>query len=209
MAHFLKSSASIGAGNTAVVTMWGGGPPPKNDRLTVSPENGNIVSVQDDAQRLGPEYDTKVTGKFPGRTNLNAFLPGTNIKYSAPMEIIVTGRIKIDFSANGEGTLECVGLGTFNILGQPGRKYPKDIVVDPTIDATEKEQNHKSVEFGVDMPWAIRIWGQKGIYIHEMPDNLSANGGPSAGCVHVGPTNAKKVYDYVIGRTRITIKYPW
>lgn len=115
-------------------------------------------------------------------------------------------RIEIVFRENGEGTLNCDGLGKFPCLGQPGRGYPKDLTVGPA----DRELNHKSREFGVDMPFAIKIWGQKGIFIHEFPDSLKDNGGvPSAGCIHLGAGNAKKVFEWIDRPTRVTISYPW
>jgi hypothetical protein len=116
-----------------------------------------------------------------------------------------TKRIEISFKDDGEGTLKCVDLGEFSCLGQPGRGYPKDL----TVSEKHKEDLHKSIEFGVDMPYAILIWGQKGIYIHEFPCSLKENKGPSAGCIHLCPGAAKKVYDWITGKTRIIIKYPW
>lgn len=117
-----------------------------------------------------------------------------------------TKQIDIKFSANGEGTLLAHGLGTYLCLGQPGRKYPTDLTVFPA----DKEALHHSQEFhGALMPWSIRIWGQYGIYIHEGADRLADNGGPSEGCIHLGEGNARTVYDWVDGRTRIRIAYPW
>lgn len=114
-------------------------------------------------------------------------------------------RIEITFGANGEGTMNCHGLGNFRCLGQPGRGYPRDLMV----QATDKHGTHHSAEFGVDMPFSILIWGQRGIYIHEFPCTLATNGGPSAGCIHLCPGDAAKVYNWVAGPTRITIQYSW
>jgi lipoprotein-anchoring transpeptidase ErfK/SrfK len=116
-------------------------------------------------------------------------------------------RISITFKANGEGSMDCTGLGTFQCLGKPGVKYPADL----TITAADKKGTHHSQEFNVDMPHAILIMGDRGIYIHEWPGpaTIAGNGGPSAGCIHLSPTDAPKVYTWVTGRTRITISYPW
>ncbi|MEW6126207.1 MAG: L,D-transpeptidase [Acidobacteriota bacterium] len=209
MANFTKSVISVPVFGKTTITMLGGGPPPANLALDIRPDNPGLVSATRTATRLGPEYDWEITGKFPGKTLLQALIPGTASTYSAPLEVVVTGRITIKFSANGEGTMTCVGLGNFKVLGQPGRQYPKDITVDPNADPTVKKTLHHSKEFNVDMPFAIRIWGQMGIFIHEFPDNLSENGGPSAGCIHVGKPNSKRVFDYIVTRTRITIEYPW
>jgi hypothetical protein len=117
----------------------------------------------------------------------------------------MTKLIEITFNATGEGQMACRGLGTYPCLGQPGRQYPTDLTVTPADKSTE----HWSDEFQVMMRWCILIWGQRGIYIHEGPDNLQDNGGPSAGCIHLAPGNARRVYDWLDERTRITIAYPW
>ncbi|WP_407674736.1 L,D-transpeptidase [Paraliomyxa miuraensis] len=61
------------------------------------------------------------------------------------------------------------------------------------------------------MPYAILIWGQRGVYIHAWPGRptISGNGGPTAGCIHVSESDAPAIYGYVDARTRITISYPW
>ena len=210
MAHFLKSSVSVPVTRSTTITLWGGGPKPTYEELDVVPLTAGIVRVAKDRTSTGAgdphNHYWEITGLKPGVTKLDA-LTLTKLSFAPPMEVTVTGRIKIKLEANGEGTLECVGLGTFKVLGQPGRDYPQDLTVFPS----DKERLHISVEFdGIAMPWAIRIWGQKGIYVHEMPDNLADNGGsPSAGCIHLSQTNAPKAYDYVQTKTRVTIEAPW
>lgn len=117
----------------------------------------------------------------------------------------MTKRISISFGQSGEGEMACEGLGSFACLGQAGRPYPKDLTVAPS----DKSAEHWSDDFSALMKWCILIWGQKGIYIHEGPDNIKDNGGPSGGCIHLGSGNAKKVYDWLDERTRILIDYPW
>jgi L,D-transpeptidase catalytic domain/NlpC/P60 family len=117
----------------------------------------------------------------------------------------MTKSISVAFTANGEGKMACAGLGTFACLGRPGRQYPTDLTVTPA----DKSAEHWSTEFHVLMKFCILIWGQKGIYIHAGPDNLKDNGGPSAGCIHVGLENARRVYEWLDEQTRITISYPW
>lgn len=119
----------------------------------------------------------------------------------------MTKRIDITFESNGEGKLKCYSFGEFKCLGKANLKYPKDLTIRDPVH--EKERVHHSREFGVDMHYAIRIWGQKGIYIHEGAATLANNGGPTGGCIHLGPGHAKKVYDWLDKRTRIVIKYPW
>lgn len=216
MANFVQSLEYIPIKQKKTVTIYGGGPAPENLALDVIPDKVRLIKVTPTkVVRPGSEYDWEVEGKFPGSVKLEAKVPKKAKNrpgsiWSEPMNIIVTGLIKIIFQPNGEGTMECVGLGErFRVLGQPRRRYPKDITVDPITDPSIKSQRYLSKEYGVWMPWAIRIWGQFGIYIHQFPDNLRANGGPSSGCIHVGELNAKKVFDYVAARTRITIAYPW
>ncbi|MGC2236677.1 MAG: L,D-transpeptidase [Pyrinomonadaceae bacterium] len=212
MANFLQIAETITVGNSKTITMFGGGPPPGNNRLALFDDAPDIVDIADKTPpRRGPYYDWTITGKLPGKTMIRAYIPGSKNEYTLPMELTINGRINIRFSANGEGTLECVGLGTFRILGDPSKRYPTDITVDPTAPKSSiKERVHRSKEYNVDMPYAVKIWGQLGIYIHEFPDNLQENGGsPSKGCIHVGKGNAEQVYNYVVTRTRIRIKYPW
>jgi len=76
------------------------------------------------------------------------------------------------------------------------------------VQLTDKERVHHSEEFHVDMPFAIRILPERGIYIHEW-GFCNSSGGESAGCVHVCPPNAETVYNWVDGPTRMTIDYPW
>jgi aquaporin Z len=119
-------------------------------------------------------------------------------------ETITTKRIEISFDASGDGVISCKGLGDFDCQGLNGVTYPQDI----TVQTTDKEIKHWSTEFQVWMPFAIRIWPQRGIYIHEWGFCRVAQG-QSAGCIHVCPGNAEKIYNWVDGPTRITIKYPW
>lgn len=209
MANFLHTTGIVYPMKKLAVTLFGGGPPPLNEPLDVVADPANLVDVARKGSRSGPYYDWEVTGKAPGQVTLNAVLRGTRQPYAAPMVVTVAGRIKIKLRYNGEGELECVGLGSFKVLGQSGRRYPKDLTIDPTNDPSVKKRLHRSSEFNVNMPFAIRIWGQVGIFIHEFPDNLRDNGGPSAGCIHVGRINAERVFNYIVTRTRITIDYPW
>jgi hypothetical protein len=124
-----------------------------------------------------------------------------------------TQRIDIGFQANGNGVMNCYGLGTFRCQGRPGARfrYPIDI----TVTTADKELLHISREFnGPDgrparMPFAIRIWPARGIYIHEWGYCQYAPGQTSEGCIHLCPGDAVRVYNWIVGRTRITIHYPW
>lgn len=120
---------------------------------------------------------------------------------------ITTLNAQVAFANSGEGTLSFGGT-TFACLGRPGFKYTNDLTVKGEVDK-DKFRRKYSNEFQVWMDFAILIMGQKGIYIHEGPDNLEDNGGPSAGCIHLAPGNAEEFYNWVSGRTRIQISYPW
>jgi len=112
-------------------------------------------------------------------------------------------RIIISLNANGEGTLECVGLGTYQCLGNPSMDYPDDVTVTGVV-GTDKFQERFSEEFQVTMKWAVLLGWQRGLFIHEGADSIAENGGVSAGCIHLAEPNAKTVYDWVDGKTRIT-----
>jgi L,D-transpeptidase catalytic domain. len=208
MAHFLQPSVTVPVKRSTTITLWGSGPSPTYEELKVVPVVRGIVKVskaKPPTKRADPHnYYWEVSGQTPGVTKLEA-LTVSKLNWAKSIDVTVTGRIIIKFEKNGEGTLECVGLGTFRVLGQPGRQYPEDLIVKPS----DKERVHQSIEFEIDMPWAIKIWGQKGIFIHEMPDNLADNEGPTAGCIHLSEENAPKVYNYVKTRTRVTIEAPW
>jgi lipoprotein-anchoring transpeptidase ErfK/SrfK len=129
----------------------------------------------------------------------------------------------VTFNQLGEGTIECKGYNKFRCLGRKGQKYKKDITVDPVTDPSIKspiyysrtytcgETDSAGNESPCTMPWAIRLDGREGIYIHEWPlrATYAGNGGPTHGCIHLEIGDAKKVYDWVNGRTRIVMTYPW
>ena len=129
---------------------------------------------------------------------------------------------KIDFRSNGEGTIT-FGQWKFPCLGNPILLYPADSTID-NIEGVQYQDDYKNAfkfkiwnsnEFestpGVPfpMPWAVKLWGAKGIFIHEGVDNIRDYGGPSSGCVHLRSGNAKTFYDGITGRTRILVTYPW
>ena len=130
-------------------------------------------------------------------------------------------RIHIKFNTLGEGKMDCKDLGTFRCLGQKGLKYPEDLSIDPKVSGTKTNpyfsQTYSCGERNGDprapcqMNFAILIWGQNGVYIHEWPNpaTYEGNGGPTHGCIHLEVGDAKKVYNWVDQKTRITIEYPW
>jgi len=121
----------------------------------------------------------------------------------------MTQLISIVFQKNGEGTLNAHGLSSgFHCLGKPDVKYPRDLTIKGE-EGVDKFPMWYSREFGgAQMPWAILIWGQRGIFIHQGPATVS-NGDRSQGCIRLPGSSAKTVYDWITGRTRITISYPW
>lgn len=118
---------------------------------------------------------------------------------------VATLQVKIAFKANAEGSLTYGGK-TVPCLGNPTINYTEDLTVQGIV-GTDKFVSKYSSEFGVYMNWAVLIMGDRGIYIHEGPDNIADNDGVSAGCIHLA--DAKSFYDWVTGRTRIQISYPW
>ncbi len=54
------------------------------------------------------------------------------------------------------------GGQTFSCLGKYGYPYPAD----STINTSDKDHNHYSREFNCELPWAIKLDGTRGIYIH-------------------------------------------
>jgi L,D-transpeptidase catalytic domain len=118
--------------------------------------------------------------------------------------LVTTKRIQISLNSEGRGQLECVGFGVFNCLGKKDAPYKTDVTVTGTVDV-DKFPIRLSVEFNVDLNWVIVMDGNRGFWIHE--GDISRRS--SAGCVNLVSEDAKKVYDWVDGRTRITITAPW
>jgi hypothetical protein len=135
-----------------------------------------------------------------------------------------TLQVKITFSATGEGTLDYGGTKV-KCLGKPGLQYPLDSTI-YNIEGVQNEGDYKnaykfklwvSSEFNdptdnqpYRMHWAVKLIGQKGIFVHEGGDTLAGNSNePSQGCVHLGPGNAEKFYNWITDKTRIQISYPW
>ena len=114
--------------------------------------------------------------------------------------------IKIHLKAKGEGTLYCSELGTFKCLGKPGFPYKKDI----TINTNSKQFIHRSAEFGgYEMYYSILIHGLRGVYIHAGSNNIIENEGPSAGCIHLKKSDARKVYNWVDTSVRVLTTVSW
>jgi lipoprotein-anchoring transpeptidase ErfK/SrfK len=127
---------------------------------------------------------------------------------------------KIQFTANGEGQLECVGYNTFRCLGKKSFRYLRDTTIDPARPGT-KQNPHFSTRYSCapydnaqgqcTMNYSVLIDGRFGIYIHEWPTpaTYAGNGGPTHGCIHLDPGNAALVYAWVDRPTRLLVSYPW
>ena len=120
-----------------------------------------------------------------------------------------TQRIDIKFDGldnKGHGKMTFEGK-TYDVVGKPGYQYPKDL----TINASDKDHNYHSREFDVKLPYAVKLDGTEGIYLHEdvtsgMGDNSH---GETHGCINLKKDDAKEVYDKINTRTRVTISSPW
>ena len=113
----------------------------------------------------------------------------------------MTEIMRINFNDNGTtcyGTLTYKGK-SYSCLGKPGYPYPGD----STINVSDKDHNHYSKEFKVELPYAIKLDGTRGIYIHE--DVTSPHGnlaaGRTHGCINLPRGEAKQLYDALQGRT--------
>jgi lipoprotein-anchoring transpeptidase ErfK/SrfK len=153
---------------------------------------------------LLPNAEARTNGRSPRPTR------------SQPQPTSGTQSVKIALKRNGEGTLTYGGK-TVPCLGMPGTMYPNDI----TIQNIEGEQNKGDYEGAYKfplwisskyftngrpsrMPWAVLVWPEEGIFIHEWPD-----GARSHGCIHLSPGTAEDFYNWIKGPTRIQISYPW
>ena len=131
-------------------------------------------------------------------------------------------RIDIVFyNKNAEGTLQCKGLGTFQCLGMPGLAYPRELMIDPGQRGVKVHPYYSQTYTCPPnnnpagqciMNYAILIWGQQGVYIHEWPNppTYAGNGNQGThGCIHLRVGDAKHVYDWVDTKTYVTITRPW
>jgi lipoprotein-anchoring transpeptidase ErfK/SrfK len=128
-------------------------------------------------------------------------------------------RMKIDLTATGEGTLECVGFKSFRCVGKKGMSYPKHIYVNPASRGA-KENPHFSAKYSCApyddrfgrcvMKHSIQLIWQWGVYIHEwVPGASISTGGPSHGCIHLDTGNAEEVYNWVDQPVDVRFSYPW
>jgi lipoprotein-anchoring transpeptidase ErfK/SrfK len=95
--------------------------------------------------------------------------------------------------------------------------YPKDVTIQNIEGAQNEGDYGGAYKFPLwisskyftngrpsRMPWAVLMWSEEGIFIHEWPD-----GARSHGCIHLSPGSAEDFYKWIKGRTRIQISYPW
>ena len=86
-----------------------------------------------------------------------------------------------------------------------GFPYENDI----TINASDKDHNHYSKEFNCELPYAVKLDGTRGIYLHEDVTTGDLSHKNSHGCINLLPGEAESVYNWIKGRTRIVISYNW
>eukprot|EP01024_Parvocaulis_polyphysoides_P074130 TRINITY_DN95648_c0_g1_i1.p2 TRINITY_DN95648_c0_g1~~TRINITY_DN95648_c0_g1_i1.p2 ORF type:complete len:114 (-),score=6.91 TRINITY_DN95648_c0_g1_i1:479-820(-) len=108
----------------------------------------------------------------------------------------------ISFNSDASGTLSYNGKRV-SCGGKKGFDYDKDV----TVSSSNCYENKRSLEFNVDMKWAVGpVQWRRGAYIHSWPYLL-----PTSGCIHLYDSDAKNFHDYVknSGPVRIVISYPW
>lgn len=173
------------------------------------------VQIGDEVDRVTVDDGSNVPRyrvKIPGRARTMALSVGTaaTLLYNVDESLIALRakkRVSISFSPNGEGWLTYGNIRR-PCLGRPDFRYARDLTVQGTI-GTDKFRRKFSNEFQVWMDFAVLIMGQRGVYIHEGPDNIADNGGPSAGCIHLSSPNAEAFYQWIDEPTRILIDFPW
>lgn len=118
----------------------------------------------------------------------------------------------IDFSKATVGN--CLGVLTFNgvsapCLGKYGFPYPAD----NTIGVKCKGQGHNgsvhSKEFNCDLPWAVLLIGQRGVYLHEDVTSGDLSHGNTHGCINLLAADAQSVYKAITGNVRVLTKTSW
>jgi hypothetical protein len=127
-----------------------------------------------------------------------------NARVEDATRLSATLRVQIAFRANGEGTLSYNGLSR-PCLGKSSLAYPRDV----TIGTGDKYLRRFSNEYQVWMDYAVLLWGQRGIFIHQGAATIATNGGESAGCIHLAAPHAQEFFTWITGRTRIEVSYPW
>ena len=87
--------------------------------------------------------------------------------------------------------------------------YGFPYAADSTIGTADKDHNHWSKEFECKLPYAIKLDGTSGVYIHEDVTSGDLSHGNTHGCINLEADDAKWLYNWVQGRTRVLIRRPW
>jgi hypothetical protein len=182
-------------------------------------ERGNAFRIaQQDVQILGvisqdresgddaePLYEIAVKRAAPCvRLESGSVEQFWNPRVEDATRLAATLRVQIAFGANGEGTLSYNGLSR-PCLGKANLEYPRDV----TIGTADKYERRYSTEFSGWMYFAVLLWGQRGIFIHQGAATLASNNGETAGCIHLADPHAREFFTWITGRTRIEVSYPW
>ncbi|MGJ4911283.1 L,D-transpeptidase [Bradyrhizobium sp. HKCCYLS2033] len=113
-----------------------------------------------------------------------------------------TLRADVVLGPEGPGTLT-YGAKSVQCRGRKGYDYVKDIT-NNGVEDVDKFKRRWSDQYKVWMPWAVLIDGARGVFIHEFPLDIQ-----SAGCIHLGTEDAQDFYNWITGKVRITISFPW
>ena len=118
-----------------------------------------------------------------------------------------TQRIEVQFDGKKQGGRGTVTAGgkTLNCIGLYGYNYPED----STINTSDKELSHWSKEHSCELPYAIKLDGTKGIFFHQDVTTYDMSHDNTHGCINLSENDAKWLYNWVQGRTRVLISYPW
>ena len=79
-----------------------------------------------------------------------------------------------------------------------------DVTVQGQVNV-DKFPRRLSTEYQVVLEWVVIMDGNRGFWIHAGDTTRDS----SAGCINLHAHDAKAVYDWIDGRTRITVSAPW
>jgi hypothetical protein len=216
-AAYTKNPATIAPAVSLVAKVWLDGdtyvviPDPENELSAFRFAKGDVHVVDVLPPEPGaaaiaePLYEIAVRHNAPCiKLSVGAVEQYWNALSEPQAALAATQRVRISFSANGEGTLAYNNLNR-PCLGRTNLAYVRDL----TVNLADKYRRRFSNEFQVWMDYAVLIDGTRGIYIHEGPATIATNGGESAGCIHLAAPHAAEFFHWITGRTRIEIDYPW
>ena len=115
-----------------------------------------------------------------------------------------TQRIQISLASDSTGILNCVGFRSFPCLGKANAPYVRDATITGIV-GVDKFPVRRSIFCDCDLNWVLIMDGTQGFWIHEGVIDRPT----SAGCINLTASDAEAVYNWVAGRTRITIDAPW